>query len=367
MTRTALVALTVALATAAAAPSQQPKQPGKGRFGPPPIQSPEVKPDRTVIFRLQAPKATEVLVAGEWSRERKAMTKDDQGIWSVTVGPIEPDLYTYSFIVDGTSTVDPRNSRLKIGRADFRNLVEIPGNSAQDLRPVPHGALHVHRYESKALNGKSRGVVVYTPPGYDATADKKYPVLYLLHGAGDDEHGWTGVGLAERILDNAIADGKAVPMIVVMPNGHAADFRSAGLGGNIQAFESDLLGDIVPLVEKSYKVKPSADARAIVGLSMGGGQSFTIGMKNLDKFAYVAPFSMAGGPVASLDPEKVKKQLKLLWIACGRQDSLFNGSERIVADLKSKEIPHTWVPTEGGHTWMVWRKYLAEVVPLLFR
>jgi enterochelin esterase family protein len=274
--------------------------------------------------------------------------------------------------VDGLTVVDPRNSKLKIGRGSVSNLVEIPGNPAQDLRPVPHGVLNVHRYESKSLGGKSRGLVVYTPPGYDPASARRYPVLYLLHGAGDDEHGWTNVGLAHRILDNLLADGKAVPMLVVMPDGHAAERRpDTPRTANTQAFESDLLGDVIPLVEKTYKVQPDQPNRAIVGLSMGGGQAFAVGMAHLDTFAYVAPFSMGGGNAqeiaAKLDPAGANSRLKLLWIGCGRDDGLFGGSERLHQELTAKGIKHTWRPTEGAHTWMVWRKYLAEVVPQLFR
>src|SRR5439155_25932276 len=188
------------------------------------------------------------------------------------------------------------------------------------LRPVRHGTLHVHRYESKALNGKSRGLMIYTPPGYETSGDKRYPVLYLLHGSGDNERGWTDVGLAHRVMDNLLADSKAVPMVVVMPDGHAATGT-----GNPQAFEADLLKEIIPLVEKAYRVKTAPEHRAIVGLSMGGAQAFAIGMKHLDTFAYVAPFSMGGGNagaiLADVDPAKAKSQLKLLWIGCGRQDT----------------------------------------------
>jgi enterochelin esterase family protein len=362
MRRTTLTALTLAALACAAtnAPSQPPAKSG----GPPAFASPEVKPDHTITFRLYAPKAGEVTVSGEWGG-RKSLTKDERGVWSVTVGPLEPDQYSYSFSVDGAPVVDPRNTKLKIGRGSFQNLVEVPGNKAQDLRPVPHGTLHVHHYASKSLGGKSRGLVVYTPPGYE-TAEQRYPVLYLLHGSGDDEHGWTDVGLANRILDNLLADGKAVPMLVVMPNGHAAD-----RAGNTPAFEADLLGDVIPLVEKDYRTKPEAASRAIVGLSMGGAQSWAVGMSHLDTFAYVGPFSMGGGNataiLSKIDPAEANKRLKLLWIGCGRQDRLFSGSERLVEELKAKGIHHTWYPSEGTHNWIVWRKYLAEVTPLLFR
>jgi enterochelin esterase family protein len=361
-----LIPAAALLAAATAAPSQPPKGEFRKADGPPPVVSPEVGSDRTVTFRLRAPKATEVTGGGDWGR--KPMTKDDRGVWSVTVGPLEPDLYTYKFTVDGVPTVDPRNAKLKIGRESLDNLLDVPGDGPRpiDLRPVPHGTLHAHQYQSKALGGKARGLVVYTPPGYEAAADTKYPVLYLLHGSGDDQHGWTNIGKAERILDNLLADGKAVPMIVVMPDGHAAE-----RAGNTKAFEADLIGDILPLVEKTYRVKPGQENRAIAGLSMGGGQSWAVGMAHTDLFAHVCPFSMGGGNaaevVARLDPAEVNKRLKLIWIGCGRQDRLFAGSEALCGALQAKGIRHTWRPTDGGHTWIVWRKYLAEVVPQLFR
>jgi enterochelin esterase family protein len=371
MLRRTLVALAVAAATATAVTTLA--QPPKGGNGPPPVVSPEVKPDGTVTVRLYAPKAGEVTVSGEWGG-RKALTKDDRGVWSATVGPLAPDLYWYLFSVDGVPTVDPRNSRLKLGRGSVQNLVEVRGDAPQphDLRPVPHGMLHVHRYESKALAGKSRGLVVYTPPGYDPAADRRYPVLYLLHGSGDDEHGWTNVGLAHRILDNLIADGKAVPMLVAMPDGHAAERRPGGdPGATTRAFAADLLGDVVPLVEATYKAKPGAADRAIIGLSMGGAQAFAVGLGHLDTFAYVAPFSMGGGNAAQvverLDPAEANAKLKLLWVGCGRQDRLFAASEKLGEALTAKGVKHVWHPTDGGHTWVLWREYLAEVVPLLFR
>ncbi|HEX4588354.1 MAG TPA: alpha/beta hydrolase-fold protein, partial [Gemmataceae bacterium] len=279
----------------------------------------------------------------------------------------------YRFDVDGVPTLDPRNGRVKIGQPPLSNLVEVKGEQPgpHDLRPVPHGVLRAHRYESKALNGKPRGVVVYTPPSYDPAAETRYPVLYLLHGSGDDEHGWTNVGLADRILDNLLADGKAAPMIVVMPNGHAVQRRPGEPNNNTKMFEADLLGDIIPLVEHSYRVKPGSQNRAIAGLSMGGGQSWAIGMGHLDQFAYVCPFSMGGGGsggiLDKLDPAEVNGRLNLLWIGCGRQDQLFSRSEKLCADLSAKGVKNTWHPSDGAHTWIVWRKYLAEVVPLLFR
>jgi enterochelin esterase family protein len=298
------------------------------------------------------------------------MTRGADGDWAATAGPLAPDLYTYVFTVDGVPTVDPRNSRLKIGRGSVQNLIDVPGPTAHDLRPVPHGTLHVHRYESKSLAGKSRGLVAYTPPGYDPAAATTYPVLYLLHGSGDDEHGWTQIGRAHRILDNLYADGKAVPMIIVMPDGHAAERNPSDRGANVKAFQADLLGDIIPLVEKTYRVKADAEHRAIAGLSMGGGQSWAVGMTHLDTFAYVCPFSMGGGPDgvgASIVPADANARLKLLWIGCGRDDQGFAKSEKLVEELTTKGVKLTWHPSNGAHTWIVWRKYLAEVAPLLFR
>jgi enterochelin esterase family protein len=240
------------------------------------------------------------------------------------------------------------------------------------LRPVPHGALHELRYESQALGGKSRGLVVYTPPGYARAFRQRYPVLYLLHGTGDEEHCWTSVGFAQRILDNLIADGKAVPMIVVMPDGHAVERQTGDSPtDNTKAFEADLLGDVIPLVERTYRTRPGAANRAIAGLSMGGGQSFAIGVTRPDTFAYVCPFSMGRGGApeiaARLDPAEVNRKLKLLWVGCGREDHLYDVSALTCAELAAKGITHVWHQSDGGHTWMVWRRYLAEVVPLLFR
>jgi enterochelin esterase family protein len=357
LTRAALAV--AALACAVAASAQQPNNP-------PRVTSPEVKSDRTVIFRLYAPKATTVTVNGEWGGQRPTMTKDDRGVWTATVGPLAPEMYSYSFSVDGAKTIDPSNTRLKIGRGEMSNLVEVPGNPAQDLRKVPHGTLNVVRYESKSLNGKSRSMVVYTPPGYETSGQTRYPVMYLLHGSGDDEHGWTDIGLAHRIVDNLLADEKAVPMLVVMPDGHPDTGAN-----NTRAMEADVLGDIIPLVEKNYRVKTGPENRAIVGLSMGGAQSFTIGMGHLDTFAYVCPFSMGGGNATAiannLNSAEANNRLKLLWIACGRQDRLFATSERLCEQLKTKGIRHEWHPSEGAHSWPVWRKYLTEVTPLLFR
>lgn len=337
--------------------------------------SPDVQSDRRVTLRIAAPKASEVTVGGEWTGgQRKPLAKDDKGVWSITVGPLEANLYWYMFYVDGVPTIDPKNPRVKIGRS-LVNLFEVAGNppTVSDVRNVPHGVLHVHAYQSQSL-GTQRRLHVYTPPGYDARqASTKYPVMYLLHGSGDDDQGWTNVGLAERILDNLIADKKAKPMLVVMPHGHAvaANASEEARRNNTAAFEKDLLGDIIPLIEKSYNVQTNAAHRAIAGLSMGGGQSFNIGLRNQDKFAYIGVFSAGlrtdeAITTALADVNAVNAKLKLFWLGCGKDDRVFAANQEFAATLKQRDIKHVWRPSEGGHSWPVWRLYLSEITPLLF-
>jgi enterochelin esterase family protein len=350
-----------------------PKRANRGASRPaPPL--PEIK-DGNVTFRINAPKASEVTVAGDFeSGKRFALTKDEKGMWSVTVH-LEPRVYSYSFNVDGVTTIDPRNPHLKLGRSSNQSAFEVPGPEPMfyDVKSVPHGVLSIHTYDSKAA-GDTRRVVVYTPPGYDAARSKTYPVLYLLHGSGDDEGGWSQFGFANVIADNLLADGKMKPVVIVMPNGHAykpgenpaPDTRPASV------FKEDLLGGIIPLVEKNYRVKTGAKNRAIAGLSMGGGQSFNIGLGNLDKFGYVGVFSAGGGNSEALkdllaDPKASNKKLSLFWIGIGRQDPGYATAEKLDETLTAGGINHVWHPSDGAHTWIVWRDYLHELLPLLFK
>jgi enterochelin esterase family protein len=342
---------------------------GAARPAPP---TPEIK-DGNVTFLITAPKAGEVTVAGDFdSGKRHALTRDDKGVWSVTMR-LEPRVYSYSFNVDGVTTLDPRNPRLKLGRTSNQNAFEVPGPEPMfyDLKSVPHGVLSTHTYESKAA-GDIRRVVVYTPPGYDAAKSTTYPVLYLLHGSGDDEGGWSQFGFANVIADNLLAEGKMKPTIIVMPNGHAYQPGEDAAPGARPAsvFKEDLLGGIIPLVERNYRVKAGAKNRAIAGLSMGGGQSFNIGLNNLDQFAYVGVFSAGGNSetLATLlaDPKAANKKLSLFWIGIGRQDPGFANADKLEESLKAGGINHVWHPTEGAHTWIVWRDYLHELLPLLF-
>jgi enterochelin esterase family protein len=334
------------------------------------VVSPEVHPDRTVTFRLRAPNAADVTLTGDWLPAPEKLTKDANGVWSVTLGPLEPGLAIYTFTADGTGMADPANPRVKLRARGAGSLVDVPGsgNELWEPRDVPHGTVEMNWHTARSLGGQTREFRVYTPPGYDRSGDARYPVLYLLHGNNDTQAGWVDVGRANLILDNLIDQKKAVPMIVVMPFGHASN-NAASFD-----FERYLLDDVMPAVEQRYRVIPDRDHRAIVGYSMGGGQALSIGLARLDLFSVVGGMS-AAVPTDSQsrfkallnDPEGTNAKLKLLWLACGRQDSLFPRSQALADTLTSHKIRHTWLPTEGRHNYTVWRKYLIEVAPLLFR
>jgi len=346
----------------------------RGAAGPRvPTQSPEVSADRHVTFRLQAAKATEVVVAGQWGGEPVAMTKGEGDVWSVTLGPVEPGVWEYSFRVDGLQMIDPGNPAIKPMREPRTSILHIPGQPAllHDFQDVPHGVVRCHTYFSKSLN-RLRELTVYTPPSYDRQASEQFPTLYLQHGSGDNQATWVVHGKAHWILDNLISQGKARPMVVVMMDGHAADRSATGPGGNTGAFERDLLQDVMPFVEANYRVKSDAANRCIAGLSMGGGQSLTIGLNHLDLFAWVAGFSSSAPSQAAVagllsDAAAANAKLKLLWIACGKDDFLLKRNEDFISLLKDKGIRHEWRLTEGTHCWPVWRGYLAELAPKLFQ
>jgi enterochelin esterase family protein len=355
-------------------------QPATGKEGtnaPPrrgsPTVSPEVNPDRTVTFRLRAPGAKQVKAFGEWPGGNASMT-NSEGLWSVTIGPLEPDIYGYSLDVDGVTIVDPNNPWVKPMRAARTSVFEVPGDPPRlwEFQPVPHGTVHEHAYFSKAL-GRKRLLHVYTPPGYEASSSR-FPVLYLFHGSGDNDATWTAVGRAQFIADNLIAQRKAQPMIIVMPDGHAftgnpTQVSTNMISRNVESFSDDLLKDALPLIESIYRVKADRNNRAIIGLSMGGGQSLAIGLKHRDLFAWV------GGMSSYLPNPKQfigeafgesKSDLKLLWFACGKDDRLVEGARELSAALKEKGIPHEFKETAGSHSWPVWRRHLGDFMPLLF-
>jgi enterochelin esterase-like enzyme len=337
----------------------------------PPVISPEVSDDGSVTFRIRASKAESVELAGQWPGGRLAMEKSDGGVWEAKVDSIPAGVWEYSLRVDGMAMIDPGNTLIKPMRSPRTSILHIPGNPPRvhDFRQVPHGTVHSHTYHSKSL-GKLRELVVYTPPGYDANGDTEFPALYLQHGSGDNQATWTVHGKAHWIIDNLIAAKRAQPMVVVMMDGHASPPDVARERRN-EYFEKDLLQDVMPFVEANYRVSSDSVKRGIVGLSMGGGQSLTIGLRHTDKFAWVGGFSSSAprkDSVASAlqNASTTNEHLKLLWIACGKDDFLLERNEEFIAELKESSIEHEWHLTEGNHSWPVWREYLADFVPRIF-
>lgn len=353
---------------------------------PPSVTSPEVGSDRRVTFRILAKKAQTVKLAGSdlpGIGQGLEMKSDTNGVWEIALGPVAPGSYRYHFNVDGVSVVDPRNPKTSESNENTWSLVHVPGADWQDTRDVPHGAVAEVTYWSGTL-GKFRRFHVYTPPGYES-GSTKYPVFYLLHGAFDSDNSWSTVGRAGFILDNLIAAGKAKPMVVVMPHGHTGPFGS-GRGSMSGDFEPDFLKDLMPLIEKRYRVLGDRKNRAIAGLSMGGAHTLNIGVPHLDRFAHLGVFSSGifgivqrpgtaapQGPTfeerhrAVLDDARLKKGLKLFWFATGKDDFLVETSRKTVEMLRGHGFDVVYRETDGGHTWDKWREYLNEFAPQLFR
>jgi enterochelin esterase family protein len=346
------------------------------------VISPEVQSDGRVTFRLVAPNATKVQVQCE-SLKSVPMEKDDKGVWSSTTPPLEPDYYGYTFNVDGVRVIDPNNALMKYNLLGTESEVHVPGplSLPWEVNDVPRGVIHRHTYKSASANDE-RAYFVYTPPGYNAATRKKYPVLYLLHGYSDDATAWWSVGQANVILDNLIAQGKAKPMVVVMPLGYGTmEIVHRGWSRvsqpdiwnrNARQFRATLLDEVLPQVEKNYRVATDRKSRAIAGLSMGGAESLTVGLNNLDKFAWIGAFSSGGVQTnyAETFPKldsSANNQLHVLWISCGKDDGLFKPNRRLVEWLDSKGIKNSWNEVPGVHSWRVWRRNLANFVPLLFQ
>jgi enterochelin esterase family protein len=352
----------------------------------PPVRSPEVHADRRVTVRLRAPNAHAVMFARDGAPPAP-MVRDSAGDWSHTTEPLAPDIYPYTFRVDGVAIPDPQNPEMKpVFRMSLgQSLLHVPGpdSLSWEMRDVAHGAITEHFYTS-AIIGDRRNYYVYTPPNYDPRGAERYPVLYLLHGLSDDASGWVSAGRANVILDNLIADRRATPMVVVMTLGYGApqildgfywgrQIDSALWRLNTTRFTDALLKEVIPQVERRYRVATTETGRAIVGLSMGGGQSLYTGLNNLDRFAYIGAFSsvttLNGQGYDALYPS-VKpgdSRLKLLWVGVGRDDFLHAENVRFRDWLRSKNVRFEWVETPGGHTWMVWRRYLTDFLPRLFR
>jgi len=384
-------------------PPVTPPEPGRGAGGgqaqAATVRSPEVLADGRITFRLLAPKATEVLVQGNWEGGRDlAMTKDDSGLWSVTTRAIQPELWTYTFSVNGVAMLDPRSYNIVRDGTRFMNTVLVPGAASvlYQTRPVPHGTVTAMWFPSTALKA-ARRMLVYTPARYEGSTTR-YPVLYLLHGSGGDEEAWNVMGSANVILDNLIAQGKARPMIVVMPNAYwneyaALDIASPrttpppGVGGSVQQFEAnekDIVNDMIPFVEKHYRTLAGRENRAVAGLSMGSGISVHVGLKRLDVFASVGVFSsgMFGGTASApsgamildkispgffADPAATHKKLRLFFFSCGVEDPRMPYLTKVVEDLRSRQINLTFKSYPGAHEWKVWRNSLADMAPMLFR
>jgi len=364
-------------------------------WGAPGIVSPEVKEDKTVTFRFQAPDAKVVKISGDWMPAQgwvpgsEAMTKDEKGVWSYTTTVLPSDLYSYSFMVDGLKTTDPNNVYVIRDVATVFNVFLVGGGKADlyKVNQVPHGTVSRRWYDSPG-NKSVRRITIYTPPGYE-TSKEKYPVLYLLHGMGGDEEAWMALGRTSQILDNLIAQGKAKPMLVVMTNGNVAQEAAPGessLGMYKPTFQlpntmdgtfEGTFMDVVKFVEDNYRVKAEKSGRAIAGLSMGGFHSLHISRYFPNTFDYIGLFSAAIVPndkvtskvyenIDSTLKTQLKNGYKLYWIGIGKADFLYKNVTEYRAKLDGIGMKYTYRESEGGHTWTNWRTYLSEFVPLLF-
>ena len=390
-----LTALTVALLIGVTMFAQQ------ALWGSAPVVSPEIHGNNTVTFRFKAPKAVRVQLTGDFLPVQKNakfeapgivdLKEGQEGVWEYTTPePLKPELYSYSFIVDGLRMNDPANVYLIRDVSTLTNVFIIGGDRADfyKVNPVPHGTVSRIWYDSPAL-GLERRMTVYTPVGYE-TSGKRYPVLYLLHGMGGDEEAWISLGRTAQILDNLIAQGKARPMIVVMPNGNASQEAAPGessrgmvpptmqLPKTMEGSYEQAFPEIVKFIDKNYRTIKSKSGRAIAGLSMGGFHSLHISKQYPDMFNYIGLFSAAIMPnkeVSSPIYENMEGKLKvqfdknpaLYWIAIGKTDFLYKANEEYRKLLDEKGYKYTYYESDEGHIWKNWRIYLTEFVPMLFR
>jgi enterochelin esterase family protein len=356
------------------------------------IISPEVHSDNRVTFRIYAPKSISVAIIGDWvsgAEARENLVRNDTGLWVNTLGPLPPEFYGYTFLVDGVNILDPSNPQIKRDGVRNASVLLVPGKESDlySVKNIPHGTLSKVWYESPTLS-LNRRMYIYTPPGYE-NSKSKYPVLYLLHGGGGDEDAWTTLGRANLILDNLIAQGKTRPMIIVMTNGNAnqaaaqgdspvlpvREVRPPAATGGMAAtgrFEESLVKDVVPYIESHYRVIKDKNNRAIAGLSMGGGHTQRITLTNPDMFAYIGIFSAGTRNVTEELENQFKvlksKNPKLYWVGCGVNDQLaYQGSKTLAELLKKDGFNYVFRETPGGHTWANWRIYLSEMAPLLFK
>lgn len=347
-------------------------------------RSPKVLPDQRISFTLNAPKASEVsLIFGSKDPVPISLKKDEKGIWSVTIGPVAPELYTYAFVVDGLKIADPSNPEMQGGTAPGFNLVNVPGDPARfdELQQVPHGTTQIRTYYS-TIQKTNRKVYIYVPPQYDANPKQKFPVLYLRHGGGGNETSWYNEGCAGIILENLIAQGKAKPMLIVMTNGNI-ESGSAGAYSKegIKIVSDELFNDVIPMIEQNYRVYTDEANRAIAGLSMGGGQSFYIGLQNTDKFDWLGVFStgiFGGIPNTSFDAEKevpgiltnssvFNKNLKLFYLTVGEQDPRVEPTTQLINKFRQSQLNVDFKTYPGTHEWQVWRLSLRDFLTKVFQ
>ena len=348
-----------------------------------PVISPEIQND-SVTFRLKADYATVVKLSGSWMAEGAAaidMTRGENNIWSVTIPCPEPEIHTYNFVADGVSVNDPQNVMVQRDGSRYLSMLLVDGERTENYKPANQRGTVSHPWYDSKLLGINRRLTVYTPYGYEKNTKTKYPVLYLLHGAGGDEEAWSSMGRTAQILDNLIEKGLAKPMIVVMPNGNPNQQAAQTFGlpttdlnsrspENRNIYVRSLVEEIVPFIEKNYRTVAKKSHRAIAGLSMGGGHTIAASGLYPDAFDYICPLSMGSNRTPELDAQLqgIKKAgYKLYWLACGNTDFLFDRANEFDAALTANGLEHTYYVSDGGHVWANWRLYLNTFAPLLFK
>ena len=346
-----------------------------------PVISPEIQND-SVTFRLKADYATIVKLSGSWMANPWTgtidMTRGENNVWEVKIPLPEPEIYTYNFVVDGVAVNDPQNVLVQRDGTRYLPMLTVPGERTENYgEATRHGTVSHPWYHSTIL-GMDRRLTVYTPYGYEANPKKKYPVLYLLHGAGGDEEAWISMGRTAQILDNLIEKGLAEPMIVVMPNGNANQVAARTLGIPEKpidwrseefrnAYVNSLCTEIVPFIEKTFRAIPKPASRAIAGLSMGGGHTISASVLYPELFDYICPLSAAGDAKPEQLAALKKAGVKLYFLACGNTDFLFDRAQQMHAKLDELDFPHEYFVSDGGHVWSNWRLYLNTFARKLFK
>ena len=353
-------------------------------WGQKPVVSPEIQND-SVTFRLKADYATVVKLSGSWMPNPWGgtidMTRGENNVWEVTIPLPEPEIYTYNFVADGVSVNDPQNVMVQRDGSRYLSMLLVDGERTENYRSAEQRGTVSHPWYDSKILGINRRLTVYTPYGYETNPKAKYPVLYLLHGAGGDEEAWSSMGRTAQILDNLIAKGLAKPMIVVMPNGNPNQQAAQTFGlptteydwrdpANRNLYVQSLVEEIVPFIEKNYRTVAKKSHRAIAGLSMGGGHTIAASGMYPDKFDYICPLSMGANKSDELNAQLqgIKKAgYKLYWLACGNTDFLFEQANQLDQALTENGLEHTYFVSEGGHVWANWRLYLNTFAPLLFK